>query len=58
MCGCWMTLECARLLKLHSSVYVAVRISYHGQNQTVVSYSSISDQVTITQRVLHIYIQF
>ena len=35
-----MTLEGARLLELHSSVYVASGMSHHELNQTAVSYSS------------------
>ena len=35
-----MTLECARLLDLHSSAYVASGMSHHEYNQTAVSYSS------------------
>ena len=36
----WMTLEGARLLKLHCSVSVASGMSQHESNQTAVSYSS------------------
>ena len=37
---CWVSLECARLLELHSSVSAAKGMSHYWQNQTTVSYSS------------------